>query len=238
MSADTPMPLEADADEKRMYRVGGISALALGIAYVITIALYANVGAPPNGDGGEAWLAYGAGKTTVWWAILDLSVLTDLLFIPVAFALYLALRGLGRSMAALATALVLLFVVLDLAVTWPNYASLITLSGDAAAGVTEGQRAASIAAATYASSVLASTLFAVYAILIPSLGILLASLVMLRGVFPGSTASVGLLTGVLGVVAVAGPLIWAPLGATVILTSLLTIVWVLLVGHRLYRLGR
>lgn len=36
--------------------------------------------------GGEAWFKYLPGKTTVWWAILGLSVLTDFLFLPVALA--------------------------------------------------------------------------------------------------------------------------------------------------------
>ena len=61
----------------------------------------------------------------MWWAILGLSVLTDLLLVPVALALYLALKGVDRDAMLVATAFIGLFVVLDLAVTWPNYASLI-----------------------------------------------------------------------------------------------------------------
>jgi hypothetical protein len=43
------------------------------------------------------------------------------------------------------------------------------------------QRAASVAAAGYPLAALTFSLFAVYAILVPSLGILVVSLVMLRG---------------------------------------------------------
>src|SRR5215831_8514797 len=131
MSAEKMTATAVDPDGKWLYRVGGISALLLGLAYIITIPLYVRVGAPPSG--GEARLQYLAGKTTVWWAILGLSVLTDLLFVPVALALYLALQGVNRNAMLIATALVGLFVVLDLAVTWPNYAALISLSGDYAA---------------------------------------------------------------------------------------------------------
>jgi hypothetical protein len=67
-----------DVDQKQWYRVGGIAALVLGVAYIIIIPLYARVGAPPTG-GGEAWFRYLPWKTTVWWAILGLSVLTDFL---------------------------------------------------------------------------------------------------------------------------------------------------------------
>src|SRR5262249_46486552 len=111
------MTVAVDPEGKWLYRVGGISALVLGVTYIVIFPLYAHVGAPPSGDG-ETWLKYLAGRTTVWWAILGLSVLSDLLFVPVGLSLYLALRGVNRNAMLLATAFVELFVVLDLAVTW------------------------------------------------------------------------------------------------------------------------
>jgi len=236
MSAQKMMVHAVDPDGKWLYRVGGISALVLGIAYIITIPLYVQVGAPPSG--GEARLKYLALHTTVWWAILGLSVLTDFLFVPVALSLYLALKGVNRNAMLVATAFVGLFIVLDLAVTWSNYASLITLSGHYAAATNDAQRAAYVAAATYASAVLASSLEAVYSILVPSFGILMIGLVMLKGIFSKSMAYLGVVTGILGIVSVAGPLFVSALSVTIIITSVLTTVWVLLVGYRLYRLGK
>ena len=104
----------ATADGRQLRRLGGVAAIAIGIAYIVTIALYAGVGAPPTG--GEAWLKYLAGGTTGWWAILALSVLTDLLFIPVAFALYFLLKGVNRTAMPVATAL----VALSWSWTWPS----------------------------------------------------------------------------------------------------------------------
>jgi len=101
---------------------------------------------------------YFAGKTTVWWAILGLSVATDVLYIPVALSLYFALKDVNRNAMLVASAFVGLFVVLDLAVTWSNFASLIVLSGDYAAAANDAQRAAAVAAASYASAVLTSPL--------------------------------------------------------------------------------
>jgi Domain of unknown function (DUF4386) len=236
MSAQKMMVHAVDPDGKRLYRVGGISALLLGLGYIITIPLYVQAGAMPSG--GEARLQYLAGKTTVWWAILGLSVLTDVLFVPVALALYLALRGVNRDAALLATAFMGLFVVLDLAVTWPNHAALIALSGDYAAAASDAQRAAYVSAANYASAVLESTLEGVYSIVTLSVGILMISLVMLKGIFGKITAYVGLATGILGIVSVAGPFFVSTLGVAIIVASVLTTVWVLLVGYRLYRLGR
>ncbi len=220
-----------DPDGKWLYRVGGISALVLGVAYIVIFPLYAHVGAPPSGDG-EAWLQYLAGKTTVWWAILGLSVLTDFLYVPVALSLYLALKGVHRNAMLLATALVGLFVVLDLAVTWSAFASLLTLSGHYAAASNDVQRAAYVAAARGASAVLTSRLEVVYAIVVLSSGILMIGFVMLKGVFSRTTAYLGVLTGILGIVSMAG---WS---VTIIMNAVLATVWLLFVGYRLYRLAR
>jgi hypothetical protein len=219
-----------------LYRVGGISALLLSLGYIVTVPLYIYVGAPPHEA--EAWLTYLAGKTTEWWAILGLSVLTDLLFIPLAFALYLALKGVNRNVMLLATALVGLFVALDLAVTWSNYAALITLGERYAGATSDVQRAAYVAAAQYPSAVLASTLEAVYSILILSLGILLIGLVMRKGIFGNGIAYAGVVTGLLGIVSVIGPFVLPALSAAIIVASMLTTLWVVLVGFRLLRLGQ
>ncbi len=222
-------------DERGMYRAGGIAALALGIGYVITMVLYAQVGAPPLG--GEAWLTYAAGKTSVWSGIVGLAVLTDLLFVPVAFSLYLALRGVNRSAMLLATALVLLFVVLDVAVTQANFAALIELSGNYDAASTESMRAANVAAATYATAVLASTVGA-YSIVVLALGELMVGLVMLRSSFSRAAAYLALAAGILGIVSVAGPLVVSALSGAIIISSILTTAWVFLVGYRLIRIGQ
>jgi hypothetical protein len=236
MNTEKMMAHTVDPDGNSLYRVGGISALLLGIAYIITIPLYVYVGAPPSG--GEARLQYLIGKTEVWWAILGLSVLTDVLFVPVALALYLALKGVNSNAMLLASACVGLFVVLDLAVTWTNYAALITLSGHYAAATNDAQRAADIAGANYASAILESSVEAVYSILILSVGILLIGLVMRKGIFGKSTAYVGVVTGVLGIVSVVGPFFVSALSSAIIIASALTTVWIVFVGFRLYRLGQ
>ena len=194
------------------------------------------MGAPPSGA--EARLTYLAGNTTVWWAILGLSVLTDFLFVPVALSLYLALKGINRNVMLVATACVGLFIVLDLAITWTNYASLITLSGNYAAATNDAQRAVFVAAAIYPSAVLESSLLFVYNTLVLAVGILMTGLVMLKGIFSKSTAYLGLVTGILGIVSVAGSFFVSTLSVTIIIASVLTTVWVLFVGYRLYRLGQ
>ena len=170
MRVANPSIDSVDPSGKSLYLAGGISALVLGCAYLVIFPLFARVGAPPVGDG-EIWLEYLAGKTAAWWAILALSVLTDFLYVPVALALYFALKDVSRNVMLVATAFVLLFVALDLAVTWSHYAALLTLTARYEAAATDVQRATYVAAANYASAVLASRLLVVYAIVDLSFGI-------------------------------------------------------------------
>ncbi len=236
MSVQKMMVNTIDPDGKWLYRVGGIAALVFGIAYIVIIALYVPMGAPPSGT--EARLTYVAGNTTLWWGILGLSVLTDLLLVPVALSLYLALKGINRNAMLVATAFVGLFIVLDLALTWTNYAVVITLSRNYAAATSDAQRAVIVAAATYPTAMLESSLLFVYNTLTLSVGIFMIGFVMLKGIFSKRTAYLGLVTGVLGIVAVVGPFFLSALSLTIIVASLLTTVWVLFVGYKLYRLGQ
>jgi hypothetical protein len=217
-------------DQKQWYRMGGVAALVLGIGYIIIFPLYAHVGAPPNG--GEAWFKYLPGKTTVWWTILGLSVFTDFLFVPVAIALYLALKGVNRNAMLLATAFVGLFVVLDLAVTWSHYASILTLYRNYSTATDDAHRAGYVAAANYASAMLTSPLEIVYAIVTLSSGILVTGFVMLRGAFNKITAYLGMATGILGIVSLTG------LSLTIIGNALFATAWLFFVGYRLYRLAQ
>jgi hypothetical protein len=224
-----------DLDRRWAYRVGGLSALAIGIGYIVVIPLFVAVGPPPRS--GEDWLTYVAGKSTGWWAILGLSVLTDILFIPLALALFLALAHLGRSAMLLATTFVALFVFLDLAVTWSNYAALITVGENFAVATTDAERAADVAAATYATSVLGSSLEGVYSIATLAVGILLIGIVTLRGTFSRTAGYLGVATGILGIASVAGQLLVPGSGTIIaIVASVLTTAWVLVAGYRLYRL--
>src|SRR6266496_6083967 len=224
MSAHEIIVNEVNPDGKWLYRAGGISAIVFVIAYIVIIALYVPVGKP---SGAEAWLMSMAGNTTAWWAILGLSVLTDFLLVPIALSLYVALKGINKNAMLAATAFVGLFIVLDLALTWTNYASLIALSGNYAAATNDAQRAVFVTAATYPSSVVDSNLLFVYNSLTLAVGILMTGFVMLKGIFSKGTAYLGVVTGILGF-----------LSAMIILVSILTTVWVFFVGYRLYRLGQ
>jgi hypothetical protein len=192
--------------------------------------LYAAAGVPP--EGGQAMLDYLAGQTALWWGIVGLSVLTNFLYVPVALALYFALRRVNRIAMLVGVAFVGLFAILENAVNWTIYGALIVLSGQYAAATSESQRATFISAATFASAVLQSPLAAVWAIGTLSFGFLVIGIVMLKGVFSKLTAYLGIVTGLLGILAVAG------VGIAVILNALLATVWLFFVGYKLYRLSQ
>lgn len=219
------LPLES----QRIHRVGGLAAHAIGVAYLVIMALYAAAGLPPTG--GEAWLTYLADKTSMWWGIVGLSVLTNFLFVPVALALYFALRENNRLAMLVGVAFIGLFVALELAVNWTAYAALLVLRQDYVAATSENQRALLLAAANYPAAVIASPLALVYAIGTLSFGFLLIGYVMRRSVFSKLAAYVGMLTGVLGLVAVAG------VSIAVMLNAVFATLWLFLIGYRLYRLA-
>jgi hypothetical protein len=217
-------------DQKYWYRVGSIAAIVIGIGYIIIFPLFASVGAPPSG--GEAWFNYLPGKTTLWWSILALSVFTDFLYVPLALVLYLSLKNVNRNAMLLATAFIGLFVVLDLAVTWSHYDSILILYGKYSTATSDVQRAAYLAAANYGCAVLTTPLEVVYSIVTLSFGILLTGFVMLRGVFDKVAAYLGLGTGILGIASLTG------LSLAIIGNALFATAWLFSVGYRLYRLAQ
>lgn len=223
-------------DIRRLHQAGGMSALALGISYILITMLYVLGGALP--DGTEGWLRHLAGHANEWRAILGLSVFTDFLFLPVAWSLYAALKEYNKNAMLAGAGFLVLFVVLDLAVTWTNYAALIQLGGRYAAAVTDVQRMAVITAADYAYEVLSSTLFGVYTILVPGLGILIIGAVMRKGVFSKVTAYLGIATGILGIISVVGPFFLPALGMVAVITSVLTLLWLILAGVRLLQCAK
>jgi hypothetical protein len=229
MSVDETAAKAVSAKTRQGYRWGGIAALILALGYIAIIPLFAHVGAPPMG--GEAFFKYLPGKTTIWWWILGLSVFTDLLYIPLALALYMALKPVNKYLMALAAIFMGMFVILDLAMTWGHYASILNLFHNYSQAADDAHRAAFLAAAEYAAAVLATPMEIVYAIVIPSIGVLLTGIVMLQSQFGKVAAWLALITGVLGILALTG---WFPV---IMGNALFVTAWFFVVGYKLIRLA-
>lgn len=227
-----------DPDGKWIYRVGGLSGIVLGIGYLLTIplvTLYAG-GFPPLGA--EARLAFFAEHAAGWWVATALMVFTDLLYIPFFLALYHALKGFNKYLMLLAFACAGLFVVLDLATTWTSFPSLIILSSNYAAATSDTQRAIIVAAAGYPSAIIDSPLSGIYAILIPALGLLFASLVMRKGIFSKTLAYMGMIAGVSGILAGISPIFMSDQETAQYINATFAMIWFFFVGLKLNRLGQ
>lgn len=226
-----------DPEGKWMYRVAGVCAIVLVVGYFLSIAMYSWVGVQPA-SGIEAQLAYFAGHAAGWWGIVLLMVVTDLLLVPIFFGIYMALKHINRGLMLVALAFkAFLFVILDLAVTWTAFSTMIIAGSAYGAATSEVEKATLVAAAAYPSAILASPLSATYAIVIPSLGVLFAGLVMLKGVFSRWTAYVALATGLTGILYL-GSFVSEGMAVLRYINALLATFFYLLVGVRLHRLGR
>jgi hypothetical protein len=220
-----------------MYRVAGICAIALVVGYFLTFPIYGWVGDQPAA-GVEAQLAYFGEHAAGWWAIVFLMVVTDLLLVPVFFGIYMALKHINKGLMLVALAFkAFLFVILDLAVTWTAFSTMIIAGVQYGAAATEAQRAALVAAAAYPSAMLASPLAHVYANVIPALGVLFAGVVMLKGVFSKATAYLALAMGLAGILYL-GSFFIDSLAVFAIIAALLAMFFYLLAGIRLYKLSQ
>lgn len=219
------------ANDNAVYRLGGISALAIAGLYVVITTLYMVVGLVPTGA--LEWLQYLGPDANVWWAIVILSAVTDFLFLPVALAVYRGLRGTSDVALLIGTGLIALFAIIDLAVTQMNFATLIGLSVQfgAASGA---QQSALVVAATYPSAVIDSFMLGFYVILVPGLGSLAVSSVMRKAGLGRATSWVGIAAGAVAVVAVVGAPFVTALGQLAIPAALLTTIWVGLTGRWLW----
>jgi len=236
MDAETVVTAGADPESKWIIRTGAICAFAVVAGYLATFPLYAWVGTPPSA-GIEAQLEYFGSHASGWWLIACLMLVTDLLLLPLFLALYRALKGAGQDLMLLAVACIGLFVALDFAITWAAHSVLIASGTEYAAATSGATKAALLAGAAYASAVLDSPVAGAGAIVMPSFGILLAGLVMLRGVFNKPTAYLGLAAGVTAI-AFMGSYVVEALSPLRIVNAVLVMVWYALVGVRLYALGR
>ncbi len=99
------------------------------------------------------------------------------------------------------------------------------------AATTAAQRAAE---ATAAEGLIAVSNAVNEAGILTALGILILSLVMLKGLFPKSVTYLGIVTGALGIMSETLRLI---LGPGYIVYGVLLMIWFITIGWKLYRLG-
>jgi hypothetical protein len=231
----TTNPIETiDISWKGLYKWGGVSALLTAVLYIIGISLAIAMGTQPSG--GEAVLKWLSAQTTLAYSTYGVFLLADVASIPWVLALYLVLKGINKNAMLAAIGFEALYLALDLGVTNVSMVSLIGLSQNYAAAISDVQRAAYVATAN--SALAAYTLgSAIYDGVLPSIMALIVGLVMLKGIFRRIVAYLGIVGGIFGLVSAMS--VFAPAFSILSLVVLvLAPIWLLLIGYRLYGLGK
>jgi hypothetical protein len=229
-----PVASRVDPSWKGVYRVGGVCLFFVGLIYLteVTLGIYGGI---PGAADSVHYLQSLAAHPSLARVSYGLYSLTDFLLVPAVLGLYLALKRIAKNPMLLATGLMAVFVVVDVAITEASSLTIVTLTQHAATAASATERAAYMAAANYALATLPLATF--YSYVVSSVGVLIVSIVMLKGVFGKLTAYVGIVAGILGIVA--GFYVFMSALTVLTLLALLTFgLWRVLAGVRLYRLGK
>jgi len=223
-----------DQSWRGLYRVGAVSAVLYVVLIILPLVLMFTTPQPPLA-GGAATLQYIASHKLVYLIELVSFVGLSLPALVVFLALYMALKHLNKSYAALGAIIGMASEVIALALGYSPQSlntGLLYLSDQYMAATTAAQHTA---LATAAESLIAMTNAVASAGILTALGILILSLVMLKGVFHKGVAYLGIVTGVLGIVSEAlRPII----GPGFFVYGLLLPIWFIVVGWKLYWLAR
>lgn len=221
-----------DLSWRGLYRVGGVCALLAGALYIAALVLDFII-PPAPAAGGVATLQYIASNRSLYILGQTLWLVPSVLLMVVFLALPIALKHLNKSYAAIGALIGIASWALTLA--WPTTGGgghvLVYLSDQFIAATSAAQRATFAAAAE--GFIAQNTIPTIIGILEP-MGILILSLLMLKGVFHKGVAYFGIVTGILGIVSEA---LRPILGVGYALYGVLLIVWFLVIGWNLFRLG-
>ncbi|HET7037945.1 MAG TPA: hypothetical protein VFI42_19890, partial [Thermomicrobiaceae bacterium] len=183
---------------RQLYRAGGISAFLATAAYIVALLLDFTVPAAPE-SGGAAVLEYIAAHRTVYILEQILWLAPSVLLMVVFLALWLALKEVNRSYAAIGGVLGIASWAVTLAypATGGGAPALVSLSDRYLAAATAAERASFAAAAE--GFIALNTVPTMVGVL-ETIAILILSLVMLRGAVGRRVAYLGVVTGAAGIV--------------------------------------
>ena len=226
-------PSETNSFEwKTLYKVGGLSACLFVILTVIAIILAVAIPPLPT-TGGTATLEYIAAHRLVYIIYQQLWLVPGLFAALMYLALYPALKHLNKSYTILGTVIGGISWTLTLAMptTSTGAPALVYLSDQYMATIVPAQKALFAAAA---EGLIALNRTPTIVGILTTVGMLIVSFVMLKGIFPKWIAYLGITTGILGIVSEAlRPIIEGGYA----IYGILLLVWMGTVGWQLCRLG-
>ena len=216
-----------------LYRIGGISAWIFVAMLVSAIVIAIATPALPT-EGGAATLSYIGAHRTLYIAYQQLWLVPGVFAMVTYLALYPALKHLDKSLAALGAVVGGSAWALTLAIptTTTGAPALVYLSEQFMATADPARR---VAFATAAETLIAQNRTTVVVGPLTTVGLLIVSIVMLKGVFPKAVAYLGVAAGILGISAEALRMVFEGFYGIV---GVLPLIWMGAVGWNLYRLGR
>jgi hypothetical protein len=239
-----------DSNWNSLYRIGGAAALICALMYLITLAVYlpANLASPPPSTVHEWFTVFEDSPVTGLFFLGLGDIVIMLLWGPMSLALYTVLKQANRSWSLIATTFVFVGIAVFLATN--TAFSMLSLSQEYASAATEAQKSILLAAGQSMLAVTRGSGSLYTGMQLVWLSGFILSIVMLRSeAFSKATAWVGILGLGLLVVGTVGGAHYtsagdytAVQGAIVALQyiggGLLSLAWYILVGLRLWKLGK
>lgn len=213
------------------FAVAGFILLTFASIVAAAITRIPSAGGTDTLPDGMSTLQYIANNRTGF--IIDQILILGpiVLTIVVFLALYAALKHLSNSYSALGA----LMAIISVVSTFSGFSivfGLVYLSDRFASAANGAQQAA---LATTAEGLIAQLNTVNAAAILWPLGILILSLIMLKGVFPKAVAAVGIVTGIAGIVSeILRPVIGSAYG----IYGILLLIWLIAVGWKLQQLSR
>jgi len=224
--------------KKQVLQIAGYSGISIAIAYVFNTIAYTISGFPLP-ERATDWVIYLEGKTALWWTIIWLSIITNILYLPFTYGLYEFLKKTHKTLALISGGLFSLFVFLELAITWTAYPTIIELFKKYKLTEVGLEQERILSSIQYASAVFQTPVASFYFIIVPSLAALFASFTLLKSrEFGKALPWIGFISGVCNIVSVFGGYIASPLKAMVVPGSFLILFWFGGIGIKLINISK
>ena len=217
-----------DQSWKRVYKLGGFSLFAGGailVIFLLSVFIF-RVALPLTP---QAVLENPTPPVTLYL----LAALGELLLLPAALGLYLSLKDVNKNYMLIAAASWLVAVAMYL-VSRGQLISLLPMSGRYAAATGESMRAAYLVSADQAIEV--ANIYGNVALMLHQVGSIIMGLVMLKGVYGRRTGYLVTVVGTMTFIGTFG-VVLRPLSFLTLFGLMLTAVWQIVVGVKLYKLG-
>jgi hypothetical protein len=220
--------MTVDQSWKGVYKSGGFSLLTGGailVIFLLSVFIF-RVALPLTP---QAVLENPIPPVTLYL----LAALGELLLLPAALGLYLSLKDVNKNYMLIAAACWSVAVTMYL-VSRGQIISLLPISGRYAAATSESMRAAYLVSAD--QTIEGANIYGNMALMLHQVGSVIMGLVMLKGVYGRRTGYLVTVVGIMTFVGTFG-VVLRPLSFLTLFGLMLTAVWQIVVGVKLYKLG-